>query len=95
MSSLTTASREELTQVLRILRDYRGAYKQIGKRAVLHDPRVQRAKTLRAQYAHEDNAPELQHIIATMIRTYFPEADAQTVVYETNPQLVGGARIFY
>lgn len=95
-SLLHSVSRSDLEQALRILRDYRNAYKQIGKHAIIRDPRVKKDTTVRVQFAVPvDQADSLMPFVEKALEEYFPEAKDVSRALEYNPALVGGIRVFY
>lgn len=95
-TKLSSYSKEELYDVLRILKSYRSSLKQIGKRAKLKDDKQKIAKIFRIEYAGEMDKNFLENFSAYACGKFFPEAafDAQKE-YIQNNEIVGGIRIFY
>ncbi|PID83696.1 hypothetical protein CSB09_04785 [Candidatus Gracilibacteria bacterium] len=92
--SLDTYSKETLSQALRLLRNYKNAYNQIGKRAHF-SPSQKTKKILRIQHTKDTKKEDLESFVNSSISHFFPEMQEATKVYEINPDLVGGVRIFY
>jgi hypothetical protein len=92
---LSTYSKEELQGVLRILRGYRNARKQIGTRARIVDTRVIPEKLLVVELPNDKKSDDVQSLLEAVVAKFFSEARGKSPVFRTNHHLKGGIRMFY
>ncbi len=85
---LSSYSKQDLQEVLRIVRDYRSARKQIGNRAVLRDPRVKPAKQFRVVYACNADLDAIKKYTADILPRLFSDVVLDEVIYESDTELV-------
>lgn len=89
-------SREELQDILRVLKTYKQSHRQIGARARIYDPKNPPEPELRVEYASGISQSLLEKILQSAIALHFPDIkDQSNVVYTENTHLTGGIRIFY
>lgn len=94
--NILSYSRDELSDVLRILKEYRTSLKQIGNRAVLSDSKHKSPKTFRIEHTSVASQDFVRDFASGAIRRYFPEASLDTEQrFIVNDAIVGGIRIFY
>lgn len=70
---LSTYPRDTLEQLLGIVKDYRTALKQIGKRAILIDPKNPPKESARIEYPSTMDAISVSQYAAACIKYAFPE----------------------
>lgn len=85
-SDLSSYSLEELTEALRILKNYKVSLRQIGARAVLFDPKDPKPPHIRVEYAPGFEQTTVKAFTKASITKYFPEAslDDKTIFRESN-----------
>lgn len=94
--NILSCSRDELSDVLRILKEYRTSLKQIGNRAVLSDSKNKKAKTFRIEHTSTVSEDFVRQFSDAAIQKYFPEASKDVIRnFAVNNRLIGGIRIFY
>ncbi len=93
---LTSYSLDELTEALRVMKNYKTSLRQIGGRAKLQDQKHPEAPALTVQYAPGFALDTVTAFAKSAVREYFPEAtfDDRVILVE-NTKLTGGIRIFY
>lgn len=81
-------SASELSDILRILQDYRLARKQIGSHARLRDPRVSEENTqIRILIPENENSQNVQELVSSFLGQYFSKADMKDVLFEKTKTL--------
>lgn len=94
--NLSSYSKEELKDVLRILKDYRSVSMQIGKRAILSDQKQKEEKIFIIEHTEKIDKNALETFFNSACEKFFPEAPKNTFrKFMLNNKLVGGIRIFY
>ena len=87
--NLNQYSREDLENVLIVLKDYRNSLKQIGKRSELSHPKHKQAKFFRVEHPAAISFGEA-------VKKFFPDAPENTERrFVQNEKIIGGIRIFY
>lgn len=95
-TKLSSYSREELTDILRVLKDYRTSLKQIGNRSILSDSKEKKEKIFKIEHTKEISENFLQDFSEKAIKRFFPEADSSVRrEYILNEKIIGGIRVFY
>lgn len=94
---LSSYSREILSDTLRVMRNYKNSIRQVGRRAVIHDPRIVTEAVPSVEYAPGIDMDLLQKYAATACKKYFPEYSGtqDAIAFRENPKLVSGIRIHY
>lgn len=89
-------SREELEDLLIVLKNYKASLKQIGNRTKMLHPKSEQEKIFRIEHTENMNENFIHKFVDEIASKYFPEApkDAQKIFIKNN-NLIGGARIFY
>lgn len=93
--NLSSYTHSDLQNILRVVRDYKTARKQIGNRAVLRDPRVESKKLFRVVYSKNIDLDRLKDNFQKFFQAYFPEESADDLIYQMDMNLVGGIRLFH
>ena len=89
-SDLSTYSLGELTDVLRVLKNYKVSLRQIGDRAELSDPKNPEPAKLKIEYAVGFSMDTVRSFARSAVTRYFPEAlfdDKAT--FQENPNITG------
>ena len=79
-----------LTDVLRVLRDYKSSLRQVGKRAILSDRRAEKVPIPHIEYAQGIDTDLLKKYSERIVRQYFPEYCGTTdaITFSENLTLV-------
>ncbi len=92
--NLSTYSREQLEHILKMLKSYKNGLKQIGKRAVLIDPKNP-PKTRAVIEMHSGlDEKQAEKYAQAVIHTTFPEYSGDTALLRKNDSLKWWARVF-
>lgn len=92
--SLTSYSKEDLSYALRLLRNYKNTYNQIGKRAKFF-PSSKSEKAFRIQHTDNISQEEITRFASLYISQFFSEVKDPKITYEINNDITGGMRLFY
>lgn len=93
---LSSYSLEELTDALRVMKNYRTSLRQIGAKAKLEDPKHPSAPVLSIEYAPGFTMDTVKSFAHAAVTQYFPEAKFDdSVALTENKKITGGIRIFY
>lgn len=94
--NLNQYSREDLENVLIVLKDYRNSLKQIGKRSELSHPKHKQAKFFRVEHTAAISQEFLEKFFDEAVEKFFPDAPENTERrFVQNEKIIGGIRIFY
>ncbi len=91
---LTSYSRESLEHILHIVKAYRNSLKQIGKRAILSDPKDPPAVTATIEYVSGMDRASVEKYAQSCMKELFPEYTGAAPLLRQNPELMGWVRIF-
>jgi len=95
LATLSSYSREQLTDVLRILKAYKTGLVQIGHRAHLTDPQAPTVVRVRVEYPTGANTEDIRSFALSSMQAYFAIDTIPTdIVFVETPALIGGIRIF-
>lgn len=95
IASLSTYSREQLSDILRILKLYKTGLVQIGHRAQLQDPKENKGPHIRVEYPTGSSLDEIRSFSLESISQYFGiKKVPDDVVFSEKFSLIGGIRIF-
>lgn len=93
---LSSYSKEELIDVLRILKNYRTSLKQIGSRAEIIDFRNPKNKNFRIEYTSSSDKNFVEKFVDVACKKYFPDAWSDSKKeFVVNDKIIWGVRIFY
>lgn len=71
---LNQYSREDLQNILAVLKDYRTSLKQIGRRSVLSHPKEKKEKFFRIEHTSNISTEFLEKFLSGVLHKFFPEA---------------------
>ncbi len=95
LATLSSYSREQLSDVLRILKAYKTGLVQIGHRAHLADPLSDTVIRVRVEYPTGASTEDIRSFAMSSMREYFGiEKIPEDIVFVETPALIGGIRIF-
>ena len=95
LATLSSYSREQLSDVLRILKAYKTGLVQIGHRAHLTDPLSATVVRVRVEYPTGASTEDIRSFAMSSMREYFGiEKIPEDIVFVETPALIGGIRIF-
>ncbi len=95
LAPLSSYSREQLTDVLRILKSYKTGLVQIGHRAYLVDPKETMSVRVRVEYPVGASLEDIRSFAGSSMREHFGlETIPEDIVFVETPALIGGIRIF-
>jgi hypothetical protein len=95
LATLSSYSREQLSDVLRILKAYKTGLVQIGHRAYLVDPKENLSIRVRVEYPLGASLDDIRSFAETSMRVHFGiEKLPEDIVFVETPALIGGIRIF-
>jgi hypothetical protein len=95
LATLSSYSREQLTDVLRILKAYKIGLVQIGHRAHLTDPQAVQGVRVRIEYPSGATLEDIRSFAMASMGTHFGIAKIpEDIVFVETPVLIGGIRIF-
>jgi hypothetical protein len=84
---LSSYSRDTLKETLRVLKDFVLASKQIGKRAILSDPKNANNTLLRIEHGAGISKDVLENFSRQAISQYYPEYKNETLEFFENPKI--------
>ncbi len=84
---LTSYSRESLEHMLSIVKSYRTSLRQIGKRAVLIDPKHPPAISATVEYVGGMHKDTVDKYALSCIKKLFPEYTGAAPILRENPEL--------
>ncbi len=91
---LTSYSRESLENMLSIVKSYRTSLKQIGKRAVLIDPKHPPAISATVEYVGGMHKDSVEKYALSCMKKLFPEYTGAAPILRENPELKWWIRVF-
>jgi hypothetical protein len=95
LATLSSYSREQLSDVLRILKAYKTGLVQIGHRAYLVDPKEAMSVRVRVEYPIGASLEDIRSFAGASMREHFGlEKVPEDIVFVETPALIGGIRIF-
>ena len=95
LATLSSYSREQLSDVLRILKAYKTGLVQIGHRAYLADPKETMSVRVRVEYPVGASLEDIRSFAGVSVREHFAiETIPEDIVFVETPALIGGIRIF-
>ena len=95
LATLSSYSREQLSDVLRILKAYKTGLVQIGHRAYLADPKETMSIRVRVEYPVGASLEDIRSFAGVSVREHFAiETIPEDIVFVETPALIGGIRIF-
>lgn len=93
--ALSSYSREQLSDVLRILKLYKNGLVQIGRRAHLQDPKEKAVVRVRVEYPATAVLSDIQAFTAKQLSGLFGITKTPSdIVFVESSSLIGGVRIF-
>ena len=92
--NLSSYTREDLTDILRILKLYKTSYGQIGRRARMRDPRIQSLPLVRVEYPSGSQLDGIRSFATQSLKKFFSIENPQNILFEEKNALVGGIRLF-
>jgi hypothetical protein len=93
--ALSSYSREQLSDILRILKLYKNGLVQIGHRAYLQDPKEKAVVRVRVEYPVTANRSDIEIFVQGQISSLFGITKVPTdIVFAESSSLIGGIRIF-
>ncbi len=93
---LSSYSKEELENVLRVLKNYRASLKQIWNRSILSDSKEKKEKFFRIEHTKEISEDFLKKFSENVVKKFFPEVSTSAhCEYILNEKIIGGIRVFY
>lgn len=93
--NLSSYSREQLTDILRILKLYKTSYAQIGRRARMIDPRIPALPVIRVEYPTDASLDEIRPFAEKSLAQFFDiKKPTEPIAFEPKQNIVGGVRIF-
>ena len=86
-----------LADTLRILRDYKSALRQLGKRAILSDRRTLLPPIPHIEYAQGIESDLLKKYSEWVVKQYFPEyrGTSEMITYSENDALISWVRVHF
>ncbi len=95
LATLSSYSREQLSDVLRILKAYKTGLVQIGHRAYLVDPKENLSIRVRVEYPLGASLEYIRSFAERSMWVHFGiEKLPEDIVFVETPVLIGGIRIF-
>ena len=95
LATLSSYSREQLSDILRILKAYKTGLVQIGHRAHLTDPLSATVVRVRVEYPTGASIEDIRSFAWASLREHFSiETIPTDIVFVEIPSLIGGIRIF-
>jgi hypothetical protein len=93
--ALSSYSREQLSDILRILKLYKNGLVQIGRRAHLQDPKEKAVVRVRVEYPTTANRSDIEKFVQGQLSSLFGIAKVPAdIVFVESSSLIGGVRIF-
>lgn len=93
---LNQYSREDLQNILAVLKDYRTSLKQIGNRSVLSHPKEKKEKFFRVEHTSNVSKEFLENFLSGVLHKFFPDAQSSAEKkFIQNDKIIGGVRVFY
>jgi hypothetical protein len=94
-ATLSSYSREELSDILRILKLYKTSLVQIGHRARLIDPKTSNEISVRIEYPTGASLDDIRSFAVASLGKFFDiKKIPEDIVFVEAPSLIGGIRIF-
>jgi len=95
IANLSSYSREQLSDVLRVLKLYKTSLVQIGHRARLIDPKDDQALSVRVEYPTGASLDDIRSFAETGLKEFFKlKKIPKDIVFVQVPTLIWGIRIF-
>ncbi len=95
LDTLSSYSREQLSEVLRILKAYKTGLVQIGHRARLIDSKESEVLAVRVEYPSGVSLVDIQAFAVGSLKEYFSLVKkSEDIVFVEVPSLIGGIKIF-
>ncbi|MBC7503444.1 hypothetical protein H7169_00535 [Candidatus Gracilibacteria bacterium] len=95
LATLSSYSREQLSDILRILKAYKTGLVQIGHRAYLVDPKETMSVRVRVEYPTGASTEDIRSFALSSMREHFGIIEIpEDIVFVETPALIGGIRIF-
>ena len=95
LDTLSSYSREQLSDVLRILKSYKTGLVQIGHRARLIDSKESEMVAVRVEYPVGALLLDIETFAIASLKEYFSLVrKSEDIVFVEAPSLIGGIKIF-
>ncbi len=94
-ATLSSYSREQLSDVLRIIKLYKTSLVQIGHRARLIDPQIDNEVRVRVEYPSGASLEDIRSFAVASLGNFFDlKKIPKDISFVEIPSLIGGIRIF-
>ena len=95
LATLSSYSREQLSDVLRILKAYKTGLVQIGHRAHLQDPKADIVVRVRVEYPRGVSLDEIRAFaLSSIASSFWLDRVSDDIVFVESSSLIWGIRIF-
>lgn len=95
--SKTPLTRDQIIDTIRVLKHYKNSLRQVGKRAVLMDPRSPTVEMPLIEYAPGIETTFLKKYSETAMTTHFPDytGSLESIIFRENKNLTAGIRVHF
>ncbi len=93
----TSLTRDQIIDTIRVLKNYKNSLRQVGKRAILMDPRSPTVEMPLIEYAPGIETTFLKKYSETAMTTYFPDytGSPESIIFRENKNLTAGIRVHF
>ena len=90
-------TRDQIIDTIRVLKNYKNSLRQVGKRAVLMDPRFPMVEMPLIEYASGIETTFLKKYSDSAMTSYFPDysGSSDAITFRENTNLTSGIRIHF
>ena len=93
----TSLTRDQIIDTIRVLKNYKNALRQVGKRAILMDPRYPMIAAPVVEYTSGIETTFLKKYSDSAMISYFPDytGSSDAITFRENKNLTSGIRIHF